>query len=69
TDAADPRKFSPSQVIKLTQGNTGKYEVEEVFLNDGTSYSGSSVATIYNNTLLVGSVFEKSLLTCTVRNK
>jgi arylesterase / paraoxonase len=66
--AADPSKFSPSQVIKLTQDHTGKYQVEEVLLNDGTSYSGSSVAAIYNNTLLVGSVFEKSLLICTVRN-
>lgn len=67
--AADPTKFSPSQVIKITLGNTGTYEVEEVFLNDGRSYSGSSVATIYNNTLLVGSVFEKSLLICILRNK
>lgn len=67
--AADPAKFSPSQVIKLTLNETGNYDVEEVFLNDGTAYSGSSVAAIYNNTLLIGSVFEKSMLVCTLSNK
>jgi len=67
--ANDPTKFSPSQVIKIMEGNSGKYEVEEVFLNDGTSYSGSSVAAIYNHTLLIGSVFEPSILLCTLKNK
>lgn len=65
--AADPTKFSPSQVIKITHDNTGNYVVEEIFLNDGTTYSGSSVAAIYNNTLLIGSVFEKSIILCTIR--
>ncbi|HRG79625.1 MAG TPA: SMP-30/gluconolactonase/LRE family protein [Cyclobacteriaceae bacterium] len=64
--ATDPAKFSPSQVIKITQDKTG-YVVEEIFLNDGTTYSGSSVAAIYNNTLLIGSVFEKSIILCTLR--
>lgn len=63
--ATDPAKFSPSQVIKITQDKTG-YVVEEIFLNDGTTYSGSSVAAIYNNTLLIGSVFEKSIILCTL---
>lgn len=63
--AKDPAKFSPSQVIKITQDTTGNYVVEEIFLNDGTTYSGSSVAAIYNNTLLIGSVFEKSIILCT----
>jgi len=63
--AADPSNFSPSQVIKLTPDSGGKYQVEEVFLNDGTSYSGSTVAAVYKNKFLLGSVFEKTLLVCT----
>jgi arylesterase/paraoxonase len=62
--AADPSKFSPSQVIKLTPDPQGKYQMEEVFLNDGTTYSGSTVAAVYKNKLLIGSVFEKTLLVC-----
>jgi len=65
--ATNPAKFSPSQVIKITKDDTGNYVVEEIFLNDGTTYSGSSVAAIYNNTLLIGSVFEKSIILCTIR--
>jgi arylesterase/paraoxonase len=67
--AADPADFSPSQVIKLTPDSSGLYQVEEVFLNDGTSYSGSSVAAVYKNKLLMGSVFEKTMLVCTTRTK
>jgi len=64
--AADERKFSPSQVLKLTPNTSGHYTTEEIFLNDGTSYSGSSVAAVYKNTMLIGSVFENSILVCTL---
>jgi arylesterase / paraoxonase len=64
--AADAGKFSPSQVLKLTRNTSGDYTASEIFLNDGTSYSGSSVAAVYNNTLLIGSVFEKSILICSL---
>jgi arylesterase/paraoxonase len=63
--AADASKFSPSQVIKLTHDDDQHYQVEEVFLNNGQDYSGSSVAAVYQNTMLIGSVFEKSMLICT----
>jgi arylesterase/paraoxonase len=63
--AVDASKFSPSQVIKLTHDDDQHYQVEEVFLNNGQDYSGSSVAAVYQNTMLIGSVFEKSMLICT----
>jgi arylesterase/paraoxonase len=63
--AADPAKFSPSQVIKLSKDKDGKYQMEEMFLNDGSPYSGSTVAAVYKNKILIGSVFEKSFLICT----
>ena len=40
------------------------YEVKEIFLNDGASLSGSSVASYYNNNLLIGAVFEDNFLHC-----
>jgi len=67
--ASNPNKFSPSQVIKLSPIKNGGYEQEEIFLNDGSTYSGSSVAAIYKNILLIGSVFENSILYCTYNSK
>jgi arylesterase / paraoxonase len=64
--AADPAKFSPSQVIKLSKDKDGKYQLEEIFLNDGSSYSGSTVAAVYKDKMLIGSVFEKTFLVCTL---
>lgn len=63
--AVDSNKHSPSQVIKLSKDESGKYQMEEIFLNDGISYSGSSVAAVYKNKILIGSVFENSILICT----
>lgn len=60
--AADSTKISPSQVIKINNGADDSYQVTEVFLNDGSGYSGSSVAVPYQNRLMIGSVFEKSIL-------
>jgi len=67
--AADPGKFSPSQVIKLSKDKDGKYQMEEIFLNDGSFYSGSTVAAVYKDKILIGSVFEKSFLIGTINNK
>ena len=64
--AKDSKKYSPSQVIKLSRDEVGKYKMEEIFLNDGISYSGSSVGAVYKNKMLIGSVFENSLLICTI---
>lgn len=62
--AKDPKNYSPSQVLKITYTNPGVYTIEEIFLNDGSNYSGSSIAVTYENTLLIGSVFEPALLLC-----
>ena len=59
--AKDSAKKSPSQVFKLTP-DENSYKVEEVYLNDGTEISGSSIAVQYKNDLLIGVVFERKLL-------
>tara|TARA_B100000959_G_scaffold278083_1_gene335760 strand:- start:416 stop:1435 length:1020 start_codon:yes stop_codon:yes gene_type:complete len=57
------KKLSPSQVIKITLNEDGDI-IEEIFLNDGQSLSGSSVATIHGNQLLIGPVFDERFLHC-----
>ncbi|MFM9076056.1 MAG: SMP-30/gluconolactonase/LRE family protein, partial [Bacteroidota bacterium] len=58
--AVDHSNRSPSQILRV--GKSG--QVEEIFLNDGGDYSGSTVGAIYGNMILIGSVFEPSLLIC-----
>jgi arylesterase / paraoxonase len=60
----NPKKFSPSQVLKLSPDASGKFQTKEIFLNDGFDYSGSSVAAVYKDIILIGSVFEDSILFC-----
>ena len=62
--AADPAKRSPSQVLRLRPLVSGGYNVSEVYLNDGVSYSGSTVAVPVGGRMFVGSVFEQGLLVC-----
>lgn len=57
--AKDPAKFSPSQILRIKSSD---HTVEELFLNDGKEYSGSTVAAPFRGIFLVGSVFEPSLL-------
>lgn len=62
--AADSSKKSPSQVLRLKPLADGSFKTEEVYLNDGLSYSGSTVAVPVGERLLVGSVFEQTILIC-----
>jgi arylesterase/paraoxonase len=63
----DPRKLSPSQVLKLSVKQDNHYKVEEIYLNNGQPLSGSSVAAVFKDTLLIGSVFDHRFLICRLR--
>ncbi len=67
--ATDSTKLSPSQILKVVYLPETNYKFlqEEIYLNDGTPLSGSSVGAYYQwpdgkNDLLVGSVFESKIL-------
>ncbi len=60
----DPEMLSPSQAIKVAQTSTGAYEVKEIYLDNGRPLSGSSVAAVYKDILLIGSVFDERFLFC-----
>lgn len=61
--AKDPAKRSPSQVFSIHADTNGIYnKVEEIYLNDGTPLSGSSIATFYEGKIFIGSVFEDGIL-------
>jgi len=60
----DPGKLSPSQVVRVAVQESGQYNVEEIYLNNGEPLSGSSVAAIFKDTMLIGSVFDNRFLSC-----
>lgn len=66
--ANDASKLSPSQVIKINlqsaQQDISQAEVTEVLLSTGSDISGSSVAAVSGDIMLVGSVFEAHILRC-----
>ena len=61
--AKDSSKRSPSQVLQLLPSTEKQgYTVKEVFLDDGSTLSGSSIATRYKDEIFVGGVFERKIL-------
>jgi len=65
--AKDPAVFSPSQIIHLSLKKSGDYQIDEIYLNDGSEISGSSVAAVYQKRMLIGSVFEPKFLDCRIK--
>jgi arylesterase/paraoxonase len=61
--AKNSEKKSPSEVLKITVSD-GSFDQETIYRNDGVQLSGSSVAAVKGNRMLVGSVFEPVLLDC-----
>jgi arylesterase/paraoxonase len=59
----DSEALSPSQVIRINV-KTEPMTYETVYLNDGDALSGASGAAQWQNTLLIGSVFESHFLRC-----
>ncbi len=65
--AADEKVKSPSQILEIRKDDKGVYTSREVYLNSGEELSASSVAAVYKKRLLVGSVFERFFLDCTMK--
>jgi arylesterase/paraoxonase len=62
--AKDTTKLSPSQVLKITFTDSNRYDIQEVYLNDGKEISASSVAAPYKDSFLIGQVFNGFVLRC-----
>lgn len=62
----DPATLSPSQVLHVTPASG---EVEEVYLDDGSTLSGSSVAAVRGNRMLIGEIYDEGFLDCTLAGR
>ncbi len=63
----DANALSPSQVFRLERNANGEFSAAEIYLEKGEMLSGSSVAVVYGETLLIGAVFDPKFLVCKMR--
>lgn len=63
--AKDINVRAPSEVISISFGDSG-YTITLEFMDDGSLLQSSSVAVRYKSSLLVGSVFDTSILFCSI---
>lgn len=59
--ATDAEKIAPSQVFKVDVSDPTNYSVEEVFLDDGSTISASSVAAVHGSEIFIGVVLDNAL--------
>jgi arylesterase/paraoxonase len=62
----DASRIAPSQVIRVAAPGSDAPLVEEVLLSLGEDLSGSSVAAVQGDRLLVGSVMDDGILDCRI---
>jgi len=62
----DASRIAPSQVIRVAAPDSEAPLVEEVLLSLGEDLSGSSVAAVQGDRLLVGSVMDDGILDCRI---
>jgi len=60
--AAGKEETSPSELITIDYRDTGDYEVKSIYVNDGETMSGSSVAVVYGNYIYTGNVMDDQFL-------
>jgi arylesterase/paraoxonase len=60
----DPTKIAPSQILKIVPTGKGAYDVKEIYLNTGEELSSSTVAVLYRDRMLIGSVLDDHILDC-----
>ncbi len=62
--AEDPKAISPSHVVRVNP-ETGL--VEDMLIDTGGVINGSSVGAVYDDTLIVGAVFDGHVMVCPVQ--
>ncbi len=56
------KPITPSEIIKIVYRGKGDYSVEQIYLNDGSEMSGSTVAAPWENLILTGNLMDEHIL-------
>ncbi len=59
---AKNKEFSPSEIIKITYRGKGDYEIEQIYMNDGTAMSASTVAASFDDLIITGNYRDDKFL-------
>ena len=59
---ARKKELSPSEIIKITYRGKGDYEVTQIYMNDGTAMSASTVAAPFENLIVTGNYKDAKFL-------
>ena len=54
--------ISPSEIIKINYAQKGDYTIEQIYMEDGTEISASTVAAPFGNLILTGNVMDDKFL-------
>jgi arylesterase/paraoxonase len=60
--AKGDKETSPSEIIKINYKAKADYEIEQIYMEDGSEMSGSTVAIPYGNLILAGNVMDSHFL-------
>jgi len=60
--AKGKKEKSPSEIIKIDYQGKGDYRVEQIYMEDGTEMSASTVAATFGNLIFVGNVMDEHFL-------
>jgi arylesterase/paraoxonase len=60
--AKGDKKTSPSEIIKIKYTKKDDYKIEQIYMDDGSKMSASTVAAPFGNTILAGSVMDTHFL-------
>ncbi|WP_299315072.1 SMP-30/gluconolactonase/LRE family protein [uncultured Aquimarina sp.] len=66
--AKGKKETSPSEIIKVTYRGENDYDIEQVYTNDGTVMSGSTVATPFEDFIITGNVMDDHFLILKTKN-
>jgi arylesterase/paraoxonase len=60
--AKGKKEKSPSEIIKIDYRGKGDYQIEQIYMEDGSEMSASTVAATFGNLILVGNVMDQHFL-------
>ncbi|NER18088.1 SMP-30/gluconolactonase/LRE family protein [Spongiivirga citrea] len=60
--AKGKKETAPSEIIKISYRNKGDYEVEKIYVEDGSEMSASTVAAPFGNLIFTGNVKDDKFL-------
>lgn len=66
--AKGKEKTSPSEIIKISYRGKGDYTIEQVYMDDGSTMSASTVAAPFKDLILTGNVMDDKFLVLKINN-